>query len=329
MRRGRFLTSKFRKEATLNKVKAGPPEQIRASYYEHDEVATNPASRRLFESNPPSLDERQREVLDELSRDGYAVTSVAKLFSEETWRTVAQDGADYRRQIEGQLNGRVSEGQPSRSARFRARSTLVTKRGFYMGRRYRRTPPTLESPLLQLGASTRVLDIVNSYLGMWSKLTYADQWYTPPRGSDADRLGSMHWHRDYNDQYLVKVFVYLVDVDEGAGPFEYVPGSAKDGPYSDIWPWQPAGDMYPSAEEFEQRIPASAVRTFTAPAGSMIFCNTSGFHRGGHATTQPRDMFVLNYLSPAGLEVMVNRNFELDPSSVADLREAQRFALTE
>jgi ectoine hydroxylase-related dioxygenase (phytanoyl-CoA dioxygenase family) len=74
----------------------------------------------------------------------------------------------------------------------------------------------------------------------------------------------MRWHRDYNDQHLVKVFVYLVDVDEGTGPFEYVPGSARGGRYADIWPWQPAGDTYPAAEEFEQRVPASAVQLHLA-----------------------------------------------------------------
>ncbi len=165
-----------------------------------------------------------------------------------------------------------------------------------------------------------MLDIVNSYLRMWSKLSYADQWYTPPRGSEADRLGSMRWHRDYNDQHLVKVFVYLVDVDEGTGPFEYVPGSARSGPYADDWPWEPAGETYPPGDEFDQRVPSSAMKTFTAPAGSMIFCNTSGFHRGGFATEKPRNIFVYNYVSPAALEALVDRNFAVDASALGARR---------
>ena len=87
-----------------------------------------------------------------------------------------------------------------------------------MGRRYKKAPLTLDSPWLQLGGSARMLDIVNTYLGMWSKLSYADQWYSPPRGSEADRLGSMRWHRDYNDQHLVKVFIYLVRRRRGHRP---------------------------------------------------------------------------------------------------------------
>ncbi|OAI40151.1 hypothetical protein AYO39_01985 [Actinobacteria bacterium SCGC AG-212-D09] len=326
------MRSKLRKETSLAKVKTAPPEQVRASYEQHDRLTSNPASRGLFESNPPSLDEPQREVLDGLSIDGFAIMPVAKLFSDEVWEELARDAAGYRREIESQLDSGTAAAAPRPWTRVRARSSLVSKGGkekFFMGRRYKRTPLTLDSPWLALAASERMLDVVNSYLGMWSKLSYVDQWYTPPRGSEADRLGSMRWHRDYNDQHLVKVFVYLVDVDEGTGPFEYVPGSARGGPYADLWPWQPAGDTYPAQDEFAQHVPMSAVRTFTAPAGSMIFCNTSGFHRGGFATEKPRDIFVFNYVSPAGLEALVSRNFQLKRSSVAQLAEAQRFALTE
>jgi hypothetical protein len=310
----------------MAKVKNAPPEEVMATYRRHDEVESNPASRELLGSNPPSLDAAQQEVLSGLETDGFFVVPLARLFSEADWQRLAQDAAVYAREVEGQLNGGAAK--PAKPAKPGKAPKPAKKDKFVMGRRYKKTPLTLDSPWLQLGASTRMLDLINSYLGMWSKLTYADQWYTPPRGSEADRLGSMRWHRDYNDQHLVKVFVYLVDVDEGNGPFEYVPGSAKTGPYSDVWPWQPAGESYPPQDEFAQRVPSSAVRTFTAPAGSMIFCNTSGFHRGGFATDKPRDIFVYNYVSPAALEALVDRNFDLDRSTVTDLAEVQRFALT-
>jgi hypothetical protein len=325
MRAARIAKSKIRPQKEKRaKVKDRPPEEVRAAYNEHDQVSSNPASRRLFESNRPALDDAQQEVLRGLETDGFAVIPLARLFSEETWRSLAEDADMYTREIEQQLGGQTPTIKPAKQGKGKP-----AKEKFFMGRRFKGRPPTLDSPWLQLAASERMLDVVNSYLGMWSKLSYADQWYTPPRGSDANRLGSMRWHRDYNDQHLVKVFTYLVDVDEGAGPFEYVPGSARGGPYADIWPWQPAGDTYPAQDEFAQHVPMSAVHTFTAPAGSMIFCNTSGFHRGGHATTRPRNIFVLNYVSPAGLFAMANRNFDLNPSAVEHLHEVQRFALTE
>jgi hypothetical protein len=138
----------------------------------------------------------------------------------------------------------------------------------------------------------------------------------------------MRWHRDYNDQHLVKVFVYLSDVDEGTGPFEYVPGSAGDGPYAGDWRWEPLSELYPSQAEFEQRIPESAVRTLTGPKGSMIFCNTSGFHRGGYVTEKLRELWVFHYVSPAGLRSLVERNFDLGAAEAPSLTEVERFAVT-
>jgi hypothetical protein len=36
----------------------------------------------------------------------------------------------------------------------------------------------------------------------------------------------------------------------------------------------------------------------TGPAGTMIFCDTSGFHRGGFAKTTPRVLSIWSYVSP-------------------------------
>jgi hypothetical protein len=189
----------------------------------------------------------------------------------------------------------------------------------------------VDNPWFKLAASPRMLDVVNTYLEMWTKLLYVDQWYTIPVMTDEDaRISSQRWHRDYNDQHLIKVFIYMNDVDEGAGPFEYVPGSARGGPYADEWPWAPfGGDLYPPADEFQQKIPAEAVRTLTGPAGTLIFCNTSGFHRGGFATERPRIMGVYNYISQAAMESLCRRNYSVDESELApDTEEAVKYALS-
>jgi hypothetical protein len=295
--------------------------QVRETYVRHDRELSNPPSRRLFEAQQPELDDRQRKVVDALHSDGYCLLPFTELFSEAIWQELYNDAEQFTREIEAQLAGRT-EPKKAKLSRKPKREKA------FMGRRFKRIPPPLDNPWVRLGGSSRMLDIVNTYLGMWTKLSYVDQWYSPPRGSEADRLGSMRWHRDYNDQHLVKVFVYLVDVDEGTGPLEYVPGSAAHGPYVGEWSWQPLGESYPSQEEFEQRIPDSEVKTFTGPKGSLIFCNTSGFHRGGYATERSRNVFVYNYVSPAALMALVERNFEIPASATEDLPDVERFALT-
>jgi Phytanoyl-CoA dioxygenase (PhyH) len=288
---------------------------VRATYRLHDRLLSNPRSRTLFESHPPRLDEVQREIVESLQSEGLCVVPFIDLFPADRWHELARDAAGFTHRIEH----RLTEGSTPKSIGSEEKP---------FARRYAEEALTLDSPWLRLGASSRMLDIVNTYLGMWSKLAHADQWYSPPLGSGADRVGSMRWHRDYNDQYLVKVFVHLCDVDQHTGPLEYVPGSAGDGRYADNWPWKPLSELYPTQEEFQRRIPNAAVRTLTGPEGSMIFCNTSGFHRGGHVTDKPRKLGVFHYVSPAALRSLVNRNFDLDRAPVVNLPEVERFALT-
>jgi hypothetical protein len=88
------------------------------------------------------------------------------------------------------------------------------------------------------------------------------------------------------------------------------------------------GDLYPPPEEFDQKIPAEAVRTLTGPAGSVIFCNTSGFHRGGFATKRPRIMGVFNYISQAAMESLCRRNYSVEESQLApNTPESVKYAL--
>ena len=172
-----------------------------------------------------------------------------------------------------------------------------------------------------------MLDIANTYLGLWSKLEYVDMWYSVPQAPDADRISSQRWHRDFNDKHLLKAFLYLVDVDAGTGPFEYVPGSAPGGRHADAWPWRPLGENYPPDGELEKRIPEDGIRTFTAPKGTMVLCNTSGFHRGGFATESPRVLATATYSSPASLASLTERSYRFT-GSLEELDAPTRHALT-
>ena len=184
----------------------------------------------------------------------------------------------------------------------------------------------LDDPWLRLGLNPRLLDIANTYLGMWAKLEYVDVWYTPPVDR-SERQSSQRWHRDFNDRHLLKAFIYLVDVDEEAGPFEYVPRSAPGGELESLWPWRPLGENYPPQDELAERIDGRAV-TFTAPKGTIIFCNTCGFHRGGFATEKPRALATFTWDSPASLKALSERNYELAGANGTRLEGARAYALT-
>ena len=59
----------------------------------------------------------------------------------------------------------------------------------------------------------------------------------------------------------------------------------------------------------------------------MIFCDTSGFHRGGHVTERARKLWVFHYVSPAALRSLVDRNFAVQPADLTGLDAVQRFAI--
>src|SRR5262249_46173243 len=71
------------------------------------------------------------------------------------------------------------------------------------------------------------LRIAGSYFGMYTVLRTYNVWHNFPMQGEARE--SQLWHRDREDFQILKVFVYLEDVEEGSGPLSYVPGSHRLG----------------------------------------------------------------------------------------------------
>jgi len=292
---------------------------IVATYELHDRVLSNRSSRRKFAQHRPELDEVQRDVLQRLAREGYAVVPFADLVPDlNVWSELESEAAGFAADTEAGLAAE-DEGGEAALRRREGKEFLVRKYAYGV-------ELALDDPWLRLGYNRRLLDIANSYVGMWSKLEYVDLWYTPPIGG-GERKSSQRWHRDFNDRHLLKAFLYLVDVDDDTGPFEYVAGSAPGGELSHLWPWRPLGDNYPPEDELRETTADHAV-TFTAPKGTLIFCNTSGFHRGGFAKTKPRVLATFTYSSPASLAALTQQNYSVADAAEDGLDPEQRFALS-
>ena len=289
---------------------------IRATYELHDRVLSNRASRRRFADDAPELDDVQERIVSEVEAEGFSTLPFGELFPEgELWRDLEGQRDRF---VETTEAGLATGGE---SVRVREGKEFVVRLHSYG------VTVGLDDPWFRVASSRRMLDVANAYLRMWSKLEYLDVWYSVPQPPSAERVSSQRWHRDYNDKHLLKAFLYLVDVDADMGPFQYVPGSQPGGPYADEWGWKPLGDNYPTEAELESRIPASAVHRFTAPKGTLIFCNTAGFHRGGFSTTKPRVLATVTYSSPASLASLTERSFNYAGSPDA-LDAPTRFALS-
>jgi Phytanoyl-CoA dioxygenase (PhyH) len=282
------------------------------TYRLHDRLLSNRRARALYTANRPSLDAVQIRVVKEVHDQGYSVLPFTELFPESVWEAVSEEGAEFVRATE---QGEVQAGA-------RGKDFLVRKYDEH-------STVAPDNPWLSVCLSRKMLDIANEYLRLWSKLEYVDMWYSLPVGADAERKASQIWHRDFNDRHLLKAFLYLSDVDEHSGPFEYIPGSQPGGRYADVHPWAPMAIGRISDKELAKYVPAEDVRTFTAPKGTIIFCNTSGLHRGGFAETKPRVLAPVTYCSPASLASLTERNYRLPPGTdLGSLDPVVRYAVS-
>lgn len=295
---------------------------VAATYALHDRVLANRASRHRLTSAPVALDELQMTVLASLDRDGYAVVPFTDLIADaELAHAVETQGDAFVAQTEAALARPVEGGEDQ--LKRRAGKEFVVRANSFEGARLGSDDAWFRACL-----STRVLDLANAYLRMWAKLTYVDLWYTVPQTEGSERAASQLWHLDFDDKHLLKAFLYLVDVDESAGPFEYVPGSQPRGRYDEIWHWSPLRTGRIPDEDVRRHTGADGVKTFTAPRGSVILCNTSGLHRGGFSTAKPRVLATATFCSPASLRALSRRNFVPAPDALASLSPAARFAVS-
>jgi len=92
------------------------------------------------------------------------------------------------------------------------------------------------------------------------------------------------WHRDTADFPQVKSIVYLSDVDETNGPFQYVEGSHERESYMRVarkagLPWNERRFDHDTVMRI---VDANGwnTSTVTAKAGSIVLADTSGLHRG-------------------------------------------------
>ena len=200
-------------------AKAIERQGIRATYELHDRLLSNRTSRDRFGEARPELDDLQQSILSDVRRQGYSVRSFHDLFPDgKHWRELEEQRDRFVATTEADLaaGGEHVRVRPGKEFVVRLQSY-----GVELGH---------DDPWFRAVSSHRLLDIGNAYLEMWSKLEYVDVWYSVPQPAAGERISSQRWHRDYNDKHLLKVFLYLVDVDEDMGPFQYVAGSQPGRP---------------------------------------------------------------------------------------------------
>ena len=117
-----------------------------------------------------------------------------------------------------------------------------------------------------------ILDIIREYFNCDPELVYSDLWLDIPTSDDEKQ--TQLFHRDYDNKFLVKVFIYLNDVSNDNGPFCYVKKSHKN-------PWVLyKGKNRLNDKEVNSLYDKDQNLVITGEKFTMILADTNGFHKG-------------------------------------------------
>ena len=221
-------------------------------------------------------------VAESLREKGWASLSARDVIAE--WRLAALVEL-----AEGMLD---SPEYARRQAEF-LEGTTGTHKPFLYGYRPReaRGPYNpLHDALGEIGRKRLLWEPIVDVLGPRLEYHASDIMVNLAGGRKFDRMQSQRWHRDPEPGGIVKIFLFLHEVDADNGPFEYVEGS-----HLDLWDLCPPR-IYPK-RNIDAELPLERVRTFTCPALTLVYADTRGLHRGAYTGSLPRVNAVWTYLS--------------------------------
>jgi hypothetical protein len=137
--------------------------------------------------------------------------------------------------------------------------------------------------LLEIANDSRVLSLAEGFLGAKPTLAAMRAWWSTPSPENQPEHAEL-FHRDMDDFRAIKLFVYLTDVDEYAGPHVYAVGSHRKDMLTK------AAARY-SDEEAIRAAGSETILTVTGKAGTSFLAAAYGLHRGTRPIARPRLVF--------------------------------------
>lgn len=157
------------------------------------------------------------------------------------------------------------------------------------------------APLLRLACDPRIVAAVEGYIGCAPTVSAFAVWHSFPGQVDAP---AEIFHRDRDCFSFVKLFVYLSDVGEDAGPHEFIRFShsadALQGFFQSVGARVELPRLFEgnsrnlSTPELLKQLGPIVVRS-TGPAGFGVLEDTYGLHRGTRPGAVPRLIFSVTY----------------------------------
>jgi hypothetical protein len=217
--------------------------------------------------NLPLLEEQDRIILDALKKEGIYVTTLQALDLTTT------------------------------SKLLNASSKLLPSMGMASnskpGQRWPEVYTVTDVPIFyNWGKEKRLLNIIENYIGL--PISYQGV-HLRKDFPNEKQFGTLLWHKDSEDRNILKIIIYLSDVKEEHGPFEYIPRSLASiyqlSYYRiqyKLWRARRSHSLGITNEVLDQIIPKSAWKSCPGPAGTVIFVDTGVLFHHGTLRTQER-----------------------------------------
>ncbi len=161
---------------------------------------------------------------------------------------------------------------------YRDRCNLVTLRD----------PLRAVPELLDWGLREPLLEATSAYLGGAARLGYVKVKRSFANGLPC--FDTNFFHVDDNADRIVKILVYLNDVDLGGGPFTYVEGSHRQ--RFEGWDRK----VLFEDDEILAQYAKAEVREWPGSAGDAFWVDTKGFHRESRARERDRTVAIFDYV---------------------------------
>ena len=129
--------------------------------------------------------------------------------------------------------------------------------------------------------------VVTGYYESIPQLTF-----TKARISFCDSIGprdTQFWHCDPGSYRVLKVLIYLNDVDLNGGPFEIISGTH----FNKFEGWDSITRH--DDQELKEIYDKNLFKKITAKVGDIIFADATAFHRGNVPITKDRLILILNF----------------------------------
>jgi len=176
-------------------------------------------------------------------------------------------------------------------------------------------PDTMASdPVLYTwGMSDGLLDLAECYIGLPVQYLGVS---VKRECADGSAVSTRQWHQDLEDRRMLKLIIYLSDVDGGSGPFEYVEQRSSVEAVRRLR----YSSGFVSDVQMAQLIPKDQWIRVTGPRLSAIFADPSRiFHRASPPTTTDRYSLTFSYLSTTPLQTFPE--YTISPAALATFHD--------